>query len=258
VIILQVGAVRFGLVVDQVFDTEEIVVKPVAPVLSGINVYSGNTILGDGSVCMIIDPNGVVQHTGIETVEDAIQGHNLVERATEAGRQRLLLVRAGPGVRKAIPLDRIARLEEVDVDQICHSGVEMIVPYRDRLMSLILASPELRLRSAGKQPVLVFAESSAKGKDGADLDRRTRQIGLIVDEILDITESDASVEIDHGRADIFGSAIIDGEPTDLVNVAFHLGQDRADVADSDRRQPSADAWLAEGGNYHSPTEAALS
>jgi two-component system, chemotaxis family, sensor kinase CheA len=264
VIVIQVGAVRFGLVVDQVYDTEEIVVKPVAPVLSGINVYSGNTILGDGSVCMIIDPNGVIQHVchaGAEAVENSVLGHDLVERPTDTGRQTLLLVRAGPGIRKAIPLDQIARLEEVDIGQICRSGGQMMVHYRDRLMSLVLASPDLQLRNAGKQPVLVFAEQPAEDRNGMSLDRRTRQIGLIVDEILDITESEASIEIDHGHSESLGSAIVAGEPTDVVNVAFYLRHDRAGTSDPGAVSPvqrEDSEWLLDGGRYYSHSTAASS
>ena len=64
VIVAQVGANTFGIIVDRVFDTEEIVVKPVAPLLRGTPFYVGNTILGDGSVIMILDPNGLSQAAG--------------------------------------------------------------------------------------------------------------------------------------------------------------------------------------------------
>lgn len=227
VIVLQVGAIRFGLMVDRVFDTEEIVVKPVAPVLKNISVYSGNTILGDGSVCMIIEPNGVLHHlgdvdlTGNETTAD---GAGRADHRGEAKGRQLLLVRAGGGIRKAIPLDQIARLEEVDVKDICYSGGQMLVHYRDRLMSLVIASHDIQIGDAGKQPVLVFNEPAARQANGSDLDRRPRHIGLIVDQILDITESSAAIEIDYGRPDILGTAIVDGQPTDVVNVAYHLKQ----------------------------------
>ncbi|WP_158258624.1 chemotaxis protein CheA [Rhodopila globiformis] len=227
VIVIQAGALRFGLIVDHVYDTEEIVVKPVAPVLKGINVYSGNTILGDGSVCMIIDPNGVAHHLGqadlaVNTADPLKRNNEL--RDSGSDRRQLLLVRAGEGIRKAIPLDEIARLEEVEVQQICHSGGQMLVHYRDRLMSLVLASPDLMLRSNGSQPVLVFNEQPTDSRRGAHLDRRQRRIGLVVDQILDITESNVTIEIDYGRPDILGSAIVDGQPTDIINVSYYLGQ----------------------------------
>lgn len=236
VIVLQVGALRFGLMVDQVFDTEEIVVKPVAPVLKNIGVYSGNTILGDGSVCMIIDPNGVLHHLGdvdLSGDEATADRAGLADQRGEATGRQLLLVRAGSGIRKAIPLDQIARLEEVDVKDICYSGGQMLVHYRDRLMSLVTASHDIEIRETGKQPILVFNEPVSRQSNGSDLDRRPRHIGLIVDQILDITESSASIEIDYGRPDILGTAIVDGQPTDVVNVAYHLKQAGVACLDND-------------------------
>ena len=64
IVVTQVGATTLGIIVDRIFDTEEIVVKPVAPVLRGISMFSGNTILGDGSVIMILDTNGIARATG--------------------------------------------------------------------------------------------------------------------------------------------------------------------------------------------------
>jgi two-component system, chemotaxis family, sensor kinase CheA len=226
VVVTQVGALRFGLVVDEVYDTEEIVVKPVASVLAGINVYSGNTILGDGSVCMIIDPTGAIEHLGHSVADEtAIPDGNGDDGRIGRRRQRFLLVHAGTGIRKAIPLDQIDRLEEIDVQHIRYSGGQMIVLYRNKLMPLILASPDLQLRGEGTQPVLVFAKPHAGQRDGAPPDRRRPRIGLIVDEILDITESDAAIELDYGHPGTIGSAVIDGEPTDVIDVALHLRRD---------------------------------
>ncbi len=238
VIIIQTGAVRFGLVVDQVFDTEEIVVKPVSPVLKGIGVYSGNAILGDGSVCMIIDPNGVVEHLGDHHTDTSQYEGPANSPATEASGRRFLLIRAGAGTRKAIALDQIARLEEIDVQQIFYSHAKMIVLYRDRLMSLNLASPDIKLRDSGMLPVLVLADQPPADPSGTHLDRRPRQVGLVVDQILDITETDAEIEITWGRSDIIGSALIDGEPTDVINVAFHLEQ----ASDATRIPIPKDLW----------------
>jgi two-component system chemotaxis sensor kinase CheA len=242
VVVTQVGALRFGLVVDQVYDIEEIVVKPVSSVLAGINVYSGNTILGDGSVCMIIDPSGAVEHLG-HTVSDEtdVSDRNGDERTADGSRQRLLLVRAGPEVRKAIPLDHIDRIEEIDPQRVCYSGGQMMVLYRNRLMPLVLGSTDLRLRGEGTQPTLVFFDPHAGHRDGVRLDRRRPRIGLIVDEILDITESDAVIELNHGRPGIIGSAVIDGEPTDVMDVVFQLRRDgtAAQVHNEVRPSPMA-------------------
>jgi two-component system chemotaxis sensor kinase CheA len=117
VVVTQVGNYSFGIVVDRVFDTEEIVVKPVAPLLRDIAMFSGNTILGDGSVIMILDPNGIAAatsstlHTDGETAEEEIK----VAAGTDDS-SALLVFRAGGQEPKAVPLSLVARLEELEVD----------------------------------------------------------------------------------------------------------------------------------------------
>ena len=83
IVVAQVGASSLGIIVDRVFDTEEIVVKPVAPILRHVTMFSGNTILGDGSVIMILDPNGIARGTGIGAGGDE-QG-DVVQRASIPG-----------------------------------------------------------------------------------------------------------------------------------------------------------------------------
>src|SRR5208283_5896237 len=75
IVVTQVGASMLGIIVDRVFDTEEIVVKPVAPILRHITMFSGNTILGDGSVIMILDPNGIARAMGIAGSESQLAGN---------------------------------------------------------------------------------------------------------------------------------------------------------------------------------------
>ena len=226
IIVTQVGASHFGIIVDHVYDTEEIVVKPVAPLLKGLGVYSGNTILGDGSVCMIIDPNGIVARVGRVDVAPDVAAADSRSKGQRSGahRQRMLLVKAGIGLRKAIPLEMIARLEDIDIGEIRRADDgRLLVMYRDSLMPLVPATGDLVMREAGRQPVLVFTEGKVpQADDGSHLDRRPRQIGLLVDEIIDIVESDVAVEIDSSRPDIVGSAIIADEPTEVLNVAYHL------------------------------------
>jgi two-component system chemotaxis sensor kinase CheA len=120
VVVTQVGTYSFGIMVDRVFDTEEIVVKPVAPILRHISLFSGNTILGDGSVIMILDPNGIAAATGEATMAASGQSAEtaLASHQSGADRMALLLFSAGADTPKAVPLSLIARLEEFDVGQI--------------------------------------------------------------------------------------------------------------------------------------------
>src|SRR5690606_1802507 len=117
VVVAQVGTQRFGIIVDNIFDTEEIVVKPVASILRNLSVYSGNTILGDGSVIMIIDPTGLARMVS-ENMDERPELEEEQEEADAANRSvaeqvSLLLFRAGGQEPKAVPLSLVTRLEEI-------------------------------------------------------------------------------------------------------------------------------------------------
>ena len=210
VIVAQVGAYQFGIIVDRVFDTEEIVVKPVSPILRNLRIFSGNTILGDGSVIMILDPNGVANAVG-EVSGMAKAQQALEQTATDNARKTPLLVfRAGNGAPRAVPLSLVSRLEEIEVGKIESSGLRRVVQYRGKLMPLLPFSDTMELRKSGAQPVLVFAE-------------RERVMGLMVDEIVDIVEEHIDVQLgSEGAFGLLGSAIIHGQAMDVIDVGHFL------------------------------------
>src|SRR5713101_570410 len=210
IVVAQVGTYSFGIIVDRVFDTEEIVVKPVAPILRDIAMFSGNTILGDGSVIMILDPNGIAAASGDITVEESGIREQAVARASQGGeRTSLLLFRAGGDGPKAVPLALIARLEEVELEKIEQSDGKPVVQYRGKLMPLVTIDPSYKIGDKGRQPVLVFAD-------------REHTMGLVVDEILDIVEEELAVELVTERAGYIGSAVIAGKATDVIDAGYYL------------------------------------
>ena len=211
IVVTQVGSQTLGILVDRVFDTEEIVVKPVAPILRDIEMFSGNTILGDGSVIMILDPNGIASATGQANLGE--QAHAAEETKARASREgeklAMLLFRAGDDAPKAVPLSLVARLEDIDVSTIEHTGGQVVVQYRGRLMPLIPLSDKVMMRKEGNQPVLVFSDHD-------------RTMGLVVDEIVDIVEESLSIQIGSERAGLMGSAIISGRSTDVIDAGYYL------------------------------------
>ena len=213
IIVAQVGTYAFGIMVDRVFDTEEIVVKPVAPILRDIAMFSGNTILGDGSVIMILDPNGIAAATGEITVsENAVRADNAAQRAGARNDvTSLLLFRAGNGAPKAVPLALVARLEEIDLAQIEYSHDKPVVQYRGKLMPLVTVEASASVGKSGRNPVLVFAD-------------KEHTMGLMVDEIVDIVEDHLNIEVAVDRPGLIGSAIIAGKATDLIDAGFYLTQ----------------------------------
>jgi two-component system chemotaxis sensor kinase CheA len=219
VVVTQVGANVFGIIVDRLFDTEEIVVKPVAPILRHIGMFSGNTILGDGSVIMILDPNGIARVTGV--VADGAGARAAEGKAASAVRSNektsLLLFRAGDETPKAVPLGLIARLDDIPVEQIENSGGTPVVQYRGQLMPLLSMSGGFAPAESGRtrQTVLVFSEGE-------------RSLGIMVDAILDVVDEALSVQAGQGRPGFLGSAVVAGKVTDVIDTAWWLGQGGGD------------------------------
>lgn len=217
IIVIQVGSMAFGIIVDRVFDTEEIVVKPVAPILRNISIFSGNTILGDGSVVMILDPNGIAARAGkVHTETEAAQHAAQAAQAAKAGaKQSLLLFKAGDEAPKAVPLSLIARLEEIDLKTVEYSDHKPVVQYRGKLMPLVPIDANMQLGKEGMQPILVFND-------------KNRSMGLIVDDIVDIVEEHFHVDLSAKRQGFLGSAIINGKATEIVDTGFYLSQAYSD------------------------------
>ncbi|MDV7338991.1 chemotaxis protein CheW [Terasakiella sp. A23] len=209
IVVTQVGTYTFGIIVDRVFDTEEIVVKPVAPILRHISLFSGNTILGDGSVIMILDPNGIAATTGEVAMGNSDAQSTSVATTTSGETTSILIFRAGGEELKAVPLALVARLEEVDVTKIEYSGTNPVVQYRGQLMPLIPIDLGHEWKEEGRQPVLVFTD-------------KDHSMGLVVDEIVDIVEDHLNIELASDREGFVGSAVISGKATDLIDAGYYL------------------------------------
>lgn len=213
VIVTQVGSQIFGVVVDSVFHTEEIVVKPMSNMLRDITMFSGNTILGDGSVIMIIDPNGIAQNVAAdEGAQAAVESHNEdmlgnVQKALTT----LLVFNAGSKEPKAVPLSLVTRLEEIDTTKVERSNGRDLVQYRGKLMPLVYLDGYDRSFAGerSRQPVLVFSDDE-------------RSMGLVVDEIVDIVEDRLVIEIQSDMPGILGSAVIREKATELIDIAHYL------------------------------------
>jgi len=210
VVVIQVGSQKFGIVVDGVFHTEEIVVKPMSSRLRHIGMFSGNTILGDGSVIMIVDPNGISEAVGSAGSSASETADNEVRDDSDLGQLMSFLVfRAGSQDFKAVPLSLVTRLEEIDCKQIERSNGRHLVQYRGQLMPLVEADRACRVRGEGVQPMLVFSDAG-------------RSMGLVVDEIVDIVEDRLSIEVASQAPGVLGSAVIKGKATEVIDVGHFL------------------------------------
>ena len=212
IVVLQADGRQFGLVVDEINDTEEIVVKPLGKQLKAITCFAGATIMGDGRVALILDVLGLAQQANViaEVRDRALVDKTKAESRAD-DRQTLLLFDAGAGSRMAIPLSMVARLEEFPRTKIETSGAEEVVQYRGQILPLIRVSKYITALQAiepvltDTMQVVVYSELG-------------RSVGLVVSKINDIVHESITVKRDVVGHGILGSAVIQNRVTDLVDV----------------------------------------
>jgi two-component system chemotaxis sensor kinase CheA len=186
------------------------VIKPMSSKLRQIAAFSGTTILGDGSVIMIVDPNGIAQALGRATPVARPEPSEVEAAATaDEDLTALLLFRAGSQQPKAVPLSLVSRLEEIDCRRIEISDGRHFLQYRDQLMPLLRIDTEIEIKRDGVQPILVFSD-------------RERSMGLVVDEIVDIVEERFDIEVASERAGVLGYAVVKGSATEIVDIGHYL------------------------------------
>jgi two-component system chemotaxis sensor kinase CheA len=223
IVVIQIGASSLGLIVDQVFDTEEIVVKPVSSILRHLTLFSGNTILGDGSVIMILDPNGIARLLGVGAsgITEKRAQPAITTSQSSADRTSMLLFRVGEN-RMAVPLGLVSRLEDIRHEQIERVAGRLLTQYRGMLMPLIPiagvfdgkgtpagTNASEKGRTPASHPVLVFLEGG-------------RGVGLIVDEIIDVVEQHLHIALAAERPGVLGVAVIAGHATDVIDAGHWL------------------------------------
>ena len=208
VVVLRIGTADVGLIVDKIYDTEEIVVKPVNMVLGDIDVYSGNTILGDGSVIMILDPNGIAKHFGEADHAGASEKDMASKLAQGEKYGSFLIFDSGGGAPKAVPLELVSRLEVIEASSVEYAGQNAVVQYRGGLMRL-KTLPGIALPTQDTFDVVVFTY------DG-------RTVGLAVDAIVDIQDAPMAVQLAAWEEQYLGSTVIEGRTTDVVDVGYLL------------------------------------
>ena len=213
VLVCQVGSDMFGILVDDVLDTEEIVVKPLSAALQNVDLYSGNTILGDGSVIMILDPNGLLSSFGAGAKGEDLSTDIVDETSWQtADKIQILLFEAGGHCRKAVHLALVARLEKIETKKIKISNTgEYLVQYLDQLMPIVTTGDWDLDMEREYQSVIVFVDNG-------------RSMGLAVDNISEIVEDIVSIDISSDSPELIGSAIINGDTTDVMDVSYYLSQ----------------------------------
>jgi two-component system chemotaxis sensor kinase CheA len=208
VIVMRVGALAFGILVNAVADVQEIVVKPLGASLMHLKVFSGHTILGDGSVVLILDPAGLAGSLGLQRSSDYnVTGPAELTPPTLES-TRLVLFRAGSGPLKALPLSLVSRIESVASERLTQSDGTLITMHQGRLLPVLAAAPDVE-RANAIHPILVISIGEAS-------------MGLLVDEIVDVIEEPLKIQIAGDADEIVGTAEIRGNPVDMLDIMHFL------------------------------------
>lgn len=219
IVVLQADERQFGLVVDQINDTEEIVVKPLRKQLKTVKTFAGSSIMGDGKVALILDVLGLAQRASVitETRERAIT-EKTAESANQEEKQTFLLF-AGPGdSRMAIPLSTLARLEEFPVAQVEMSGSQWVTQYRGQILPLIRLNVVLEERRNKLRALQAPPTVDSGPIQVLVLNNEGRAFGLVVEKILDIIEDRADVRSPATRAAVLYSVVISNRVTELLDI----------------------------------------
>jgi two-component system chemotaxis sensor kinase CheA len=209
VVVVQADDVRFGICVDEVHDTQEIVVKPIGRQLKALPTYAGATIMGDGRVALILDVPGIAHaHAVAQSVAPTNRtgdGRQVEEETSTA----LLVLEVGGGRRAALPLREVSRLEEFSVDRIERSGNAEAVQYRDGILPLVRLAPAIGLvesvRTDDQVSVVVHESGSTR-------------VGIVIDRVLDVIDATVVCNDVGRRTGVLGSAVIGDRVTDLVDL----------------------------------------
>jgi two-component system chemotaxis sensor kinase CheA len=224
IVVLQADERQFGLVVDQINDTEEIVVKPLRQQLKVLKIFAGSSIMGDGRVALILDVLGLAQYAGVvrETREHA-QAEKPPEAAEVAADKQTFLLFAGPGdSRMAIPLSTVARLEEFPAAQVEMSGSQWVTQYRGQILPLIRLNVALEGRRNKQRTLQAPPTLDSKPIQVLVLNHDGRSFGLVVERILGIVEDRADVRSAANRAAVLYSVVIGNRVTELLDIPATL------------------------------------
>ena len=199
--------------VDGVESTEEIVVKPLRVHLKDIPAFAGSTVLGDGSVALILDPIGLTLSSGLSADnEEGRVGADGEDTVDTSGETETVLVCEAGGGRVAFPLDGVTRLENFGHDAVEHAAGVEVVAYRGRLMPLVrYGNRGWAAEEPSSERLLVLVHETDEDVSG-----------IVVDQIIEVRA--VSLEGNRpGTHPVRCSVPIDGIVTDVIDAASLVG-----------------------------------
>ena len=224
IVVLQADQQQFGLIVDRVNDTQEIVVKPLNKLLRGISCLTGATILGDGQVALILDVTGVAERAlgDVRQPTAAAAEVDLDSTTTTQDTQQVVLISGPHGERLAVPLSAVARLEEFPSTKIEWTGTRPVIQYRGQILPLMDVLGLLGERSSG-------ALSDSRRMQVVVCTDGTSRVGLVVGRILDIVTDPLLVRSSSAREHVLFTAVVQRQVTEVLNVASLISASEAEM-----------------------------
>ncbi|MGL5943669.1 MAG: chemotaxis protein CheW [Waterburya sp.] len=214
IVVIDADEYDYGLVVDHVDDTQEIVVKPLGKQLKALTIYAGATILGDGSISLILDAVGLARKAELQ---ESVVGANRESplQKTDIEKQFILIAEGPQNTRMGIVLDRAIRLEEIPIKTIEKLGEQYVVQYRDRILSLI----DLHLIFAGEKRELTKLKSNEESLAVivVTLDEN-QSIGLVIEKFLDVVEETLIIKAAASRPGVKCYATVQGQVTEILDL----------------------------------------
>lgn len=223
--VLRADQRQFGLIVDDIEDTEEIVVKPLGRQLRGLDLYAGATLMGDGRVALILDTNSLAAHAGMvnDGGEAAKRAAEEAARLVRTDSASLLVVKLSNGRRVALPLKCVERLEEFPLTRVETVGQNQVVQYRGVILPLLrLADDYGSFDSVDPDAPLQVVVCQHLGQ----------LFGFVVAQVLDIVEDELAIRTHLDTGGNLGSAVVNEHVTELLNIDTALAGMIAPEADA--------------------------
>lgn len=205
VIVLGLSGQKLGVIVDEIGDIQDIVVKPLGPLFSSLRMFSGSTILGDDTVILIIDPAGIAAAADIQKASDILPSPSM-RTSNAATPSSLLLFKAGAGAPKVLPRSAVSRILQVPAQDLSQDGDVYLYRYQERPI------PVLRVAEAGEKAgaclILVIVLYN-------------QTFGLWVDSVLDIVESQTEIQLISSSPALLGTATLRGGTVEFIDAGYY-------------------------------------
>ncbi len=252
IVVVSAGSFKYGLVVDELHDSVEIVVKPLGRHLKHISGYAGATIMGDGRVALILDVGGVAKLAELTSIAGSKRAQDLLESSEGAlakDHQALLLFNNGPEEPCAVPLDIVERVEQVNFEDIETKSGQKVIKYRGGSLPLFSLSDVADVAELSKDQELIVIVFTVAN----------REIGLMASEPVDTVEIKAVIDHETLKdTGIMGSAIINEKTTLIIDIHELIETLKPDwfkrLQKKEERKKTAQRLAATGDDGYAPPE----